>query len=50
VDGGDWESCEPGFDWAMHEGRNSLECRSVNVMNRPGIVSRIEVAYARPRW
>jgi hypothetical protein len=32
----------------MREGVNRLECRAVNVMNRPGIVSRLDVAHARP--
>ena len=50
IDEGAWERREEGFDWPMHEGVNRLECRAVNVMDRPGIVSRIDVAYARARW
>jgi hypothetical protein len=50
VDGARWERREQSFDWPMREGVNRLECRPVNVMGRPGIVSSVEVAYARARW
>ncbi len=50
VDGGGWERCESEFEWPMREGVNRLECRGVNVVGRAGIISRIDVAYARPRW
>ncbi len=50
VDGGAWRQCDESFDWPMREGVNVLECRAVNRRARPGIVSRIEVAYARPVW
>ncbi|MFQ6098961.1 MAG: UvrD-helicase domain-containing protein, partial [Armatimonadota bacterium] len=50
IDAGRWEERPECFDWPLHEGINRLECRAVNVMRRPGIVSSIEVAYARPRW
>jgi hypothetical protein len=46
-DGGEWQRVEASFDWPMHEGVNRLECRAVNVRNRPGVVSRMDVAYAR---
>ena len=49
VDGGTWEPRSADFDWPMHEGINSVECRGVNVMNRRGIVSSMDVAYAGPR-
>jgi len=48
IDGGEWRPVEATFEWPMREGVNSLECRAVNVRNRPGIISRIEVAHARP--
>ncbi len=48
IDEGAWERCEESFEWPMQEGVHSLACRGVNTMNRPGISSRIEVAYARP--
>ncbi|MGC9316924.1 MAG: transglutaminase-like domain-containing protein [Armatimonadota bacterium] len=50
VDGGGWERRDGSFDWPMREGVNVLECRTVNRRERPGIASRLEVAYARPRW
>ena len=43
IDEGAWERCEECFEWPIQGG-----CRGVNTMNRPGILSRIEVAYARP--
>jgi hypothetical protein len=50
VDGEEWQPREAEFEWPMHDGVNTLQCRAVNVRNVPGIVSRIEVAYSRPRW
>ena len=49
VDGGGWVRCEATHEWPMHEGANVLECRAVSAMGRAGIVSRLEVAYARPQ-
>lgn len=48
ADGAEWERCDASFDWPMREGVNRLEVRAVNVRNRPGVASRLEVAYARP--
>ncbi len=48
IDEGAWERCEESFEWPMQEGVHSVTCRGVNTMNRSGIPSRIEVAYARP--
>lgn len=42
-----WEKVSDSFDWPMMEGVNALECRAVNVMGRPGIVSRFDVAHSR---
>lgn len=50
VDGGAWEPRPETFDWPMREGENVLEVRPVNVCGRPGITSRLEVAYAPARW
>jgi hypothetical protein len=50
TDGGGWERCDETLDWPVWEGVHRLECRAVNVVGRPGIVSAIDVAYARPRW
>jgi len=50
IDGGGWEPRPDSFEWPMHEGGNVLECRAVNRRGRAGVISRIEVAYARPRW
>jgi len=50
IDGGTWEPREGTLDWPMREGVNVLECRAVNRRGRPGIVSRIDVAFAKPRW
>ena len=47
-DDGAWKPCGECFDWPMREGVQSLACRGVNSMNRKGVPSRIEVAYARP--
>ena len=50
IDGGPWELREPSFDWPMREGVNRLEARAVNRRGRPGIVSALQVAYARAIW
>jgi len=50
VDDGAWARCGEGLDWPMHAGVNSLQCRAVNALGRPGIATRIEVAYSPPRW
>ncbi len=50
VDSAEWRQVGESFDWPMREGVNVLECRGVNVQGRPGIVSRVEVAYASPTW
>ena len=44
---GQWRRVRESFDWLMREGVNVLECRAVNVRGRPGVVSRLDVAYAR---
>jgi hypothetical protein len=49
VDGGEWHTVEASFVWPMREGVNRLECRAVNACRRPGIVSTIVVAHARPQ-
>ncbi|MGD9496458.1 MAG: transglutaminase domain-containing protein [Armatimonadota bacterium] len=50
VDGGNWERCQESLQWGLHEGVNVLECRAVNRRGWPGVVSRLDVAYATPRW
>ena len=43
VDGGEWKASGADFAWALHNGKNSLEARPVNVFKREGIISVIEV-------
>lgn len=50
IDGGQWQQTAGTFDWPMREGENVLEVRPVNVCGRPGIVSRLEVAYSPAKW
>ena len=50
IDGEPWTARPEAFDWPMREGENVLEVRPVNVCGRPGIPSRLEVAYAPARW
>ncbi len=47
---GPWEQREASFDWPMREGLNRLEARTVNRRGRPGIVSALQIAYARAIW
>jgi hypothetical protein len=50
IDGSAWQTCPASFDWPMREGENVLEVRPVNVCGRPGIASRLEVAFAPAKW
>lgn len=50
IDDEDWAVCEEHLEWPMRPGVNALEVRAVNRRERPGIVSRIEVAYAAAQW
>ena len=50
VDKSGWQACDADFAWPMIEGENVLEMRGVNVCGRPGIVSRLEVAYSPAKW
>ncbi|MGQ9553989.1 MAG: transglutaminase-like domain-containing protein [Anaerolineae bacterium] len=47
IDREQWQPVEASFVWPMREGINTLECRAVNVRNRPGIVSSMVVAHAK---
>ncbi len=50
VDGGEWERKDMPFSWPMHNGANRLECRAVNVRDRKGIVSTVDVSYTPAIW
>ena len=50
LDGGDWQTRPEQFDWPMQAGRNVLEVRTVNACGRPGVTSRLEVAFATAKW
>jgi len=50
VDGGVWQTRPATLDWPLREGENVLEVRPVNVCGRPGLTSRLEVAYAPAKW
>ena len=47
LDGGEWTKCDDTFDWPLHAGANSLNARTVNAFGKPGIVSTLEVNYAK---
>lgn len=47
IDGKEWKPCGSAVDWWLHAGRNVLEARTVNALGKPGIVSTLEVSYAK---
>jgi len=47
IDGGAWKACGSSCDWWLHAGDNTLSARTVNAFGRPGIVSTLEVNYAK---
>ena len=44
TDGGKWADCASEFSWTLHEGRNRLEARSMNLFGVTGPVSSVELA------
>lgn len=50
TDGAAWQAQAATFAWPLREGVNVLEVRPVNVCGRPGIPSRVEVAFSPARW
>ena len=47
IDGGAWQACSSTYDWPLHDGGNTLAARTVNAFGKPGIVSTLEVNYAK---
>jgi len=47
LDGGEWTKCGGTYDWQLHAGANKLEAHTVNAFGMPGIVSSLEVNYAK---
>jgi len=47
IDGGEWKTCGNAVDWPLNAGKNVLTARTVNAFGKPGIVSTLEVNYAK---
>jgi len=47
LDGGEWTKCGGAYDWQLNAGANRLEARTVNAFGKAGIVSSLEVNYAK---
>ncbi|MHB9106157.1 MAG: hypothetical protein ACYDCO_03785 [Armatimonadota bacterium] len=47
LDNGEWAKCGETYDWALRAGANKLDVRTVNAFGKPGIVSTMEVNYAK---
>lgn len=47
LDGGAWMKTGAAYDWTLHAGKNLLEARTVNAFGKAGIVSALEVNYAK---
>ncbi|MHB0937093.1 MAG: hypothetical protein ACYC6A_11960 [Armatimonadota bacterium] len=47
LDNGEWAKCGETYDWALRAGANKLDVRTVNAFGKPGIVSMMEVNYAK---